>query len=240
MARGSFSRADLDRIDMVVVRRVLAGERLELTRAEHNRVYLELIDALDSAPLRPGGWHNGTRGDRRIALAARGLGKTPKDVTSYIGLLRKRIAERGGVVHPFKPRRTVCDHGHQMTPDNVYVQPGTGKRSCRACRRKANTEWKRRKRNFNAEKTHCPAGHAYDDENTLRYKNRRYCRQCRRDRDWAAYEPTGTPQPAVRNRAKTHCNRGHEFDDKNTYVTKDGRRQCRQCRRDRDARRSKA
>lgn len=29
----------------------------------------------------------------------------------------------------------------------------------------------------------------------------------------------------------THCVRGHEFDDENTYVTPDGRRQCRICRR---------
>lgn len=31
-------------------------------------------------------------------------------------------------------------------------------------------------------KTHCPQGHAYDEENTLRYRGRRYCKACRRSR----------------------------------------------------------
>lgn len=31
----------------------------------------------------------------------------------------------------------------------------------------------------NARKTHCPQGHLYDEENTKRYKGRRYCRTCR-------------------------------------------------------------
>src|SRR5574338_376114 len=29
----------------------------------------------------------------------------------------------------------VCRRGHPMTPDNVYVQPGRGNRSCMTCRR---------------------------------------------------------------------------------------------------------
>ena len=32
-------------------------------------------------------------------------------------------------------RKTVCDYGHEMTPENTYVQPSTGWRTCRACRR---------------------------------------------------------------------------------------------------------
>ena len=31
-------------------------------------------------------------------------------------------------------------------------------------------------------KTHCPQGHAYDDNNTYFYKNERQCRTCRRER----------------------------------------------------------
>lgn len=31
---------------------------------------------------------------------------------------------------------------------------------------------------------------------------------------------------------KTHCKRGHEFTAENTYVRPDGRRSCRQCRRE--------
>ena len=35
----------------------------------------------------------------------------------------------------------------------------------------------------------------------------------------------------VYQRAKTHCKHGHEFTPENTYVTKDGRRKCRECGR---------
>ncbi len=30
-----------------------------------------------------------------------------------------------------------------------------------------------------ANKTHCPKGHAYDEENTIRYKGSRTCRECK-------------------------------------------------------------
>ncbi len=36
-----------------------------------------------------------------------------------------------------------------------------------------------------AAKTHCPQGHPYDDENTLRSGGKRWCRTCRRNQ-WAA------------------------------------------------------
>jgi hypothetical protein len=34
-------------------------------------------------------------------------------------------------------------------------------------------------------------------------------------------------------RAKTHCPQLHPYDDNNTYITKDGKRQCRTCARER-------
>src|SRR5207247_4303104 len=37
------------------------------------------------------------------------------------------------------------------------------------------------------------------------------------------------------NARKTHCKRGHEFDKANTYICKEGKRMCRQCKRDRRA-----
>ncbi|MEU8920351.1 HNH endonuclease signature motif containing protein [Kitasatospora sp. NPDC048545] len=43
----------------------------------------------------------------------------------------------------------------------------------------------------NAIKTHCPAGHAYDAENTYLYDGRRYCKACNRLREWV-----GTRGPA--------------------------------------------
>lgn len=34
--------------------------------------------------------------------------------------------------------KTHCPHGHEYTPENTYVQPVTGGRTCRTCKREAN------------------------------------------------------------------------------------------------------
>lgn len=39
----------------------------------------------------------------------------------------------------------------------------------------------------NAAKTHCPAGHSYDSENTYQYGGHRICKTCTRDRGAARY-----------------------------------------------------
>lgn len=44
------------------------------------------------------------------------------------------------------------------------------------------------------------------------------------------------PLLAARLRAATHCSKGHEFTEANTYVSREGRRTCRACRRERQAR----
>lgn len=76
-----------------------------------------------------------------------------------------------------------------------------------------------------ARKTHCPAGHPYDEVNTYVHDGRRWCRACARVR----YGYQGNPLP----RDRTHCPHGHPYDDVNTYVDPTGRRQCRECRRER-------
>lgn len=45
-----------------------------------------------------------------------------------------------------QPRRSHCIRGHEFTPDNTYVKPSTGKRSCRACRRIHRDEYEARRR----------------------------------------------------------------------------------------------
>lgn len=40
---------------------------------------------------------------------------------------------------------------------------------------------RRRGRNFNLEKTHCPAGHPYDEANTTANRHGRHCRTCARE-----------------------------------------------------------
>ena len=38
-----------------------------------------------------------------------------------------------------------------------------------------------------ADRTHCPSGHPYDEENTYHYRGLRYCRACRKRHQQAAY-----------------------------------------------------
>ncbi len=79
-------------------------------------------------------------------------------------------------------------------------------------------------------RTHCPAGHPYDDDNTRWAAGRRQCRTCERARSDAKRREEGTPL----RRGRTHCARGHEFTPANTLVNRGGR-QCRECRRVADA-----
>lgn len=82
--------------------------------------------------------------------------------------------------------KTVCDRGHDLSPENTYVYP-SGERGCRICR----TDWWRDARDREnpdrmppaSERTHCPLNHAYDVINT--YVNpktgKRTCRTCARN-----------------------------------------------------------
>ena len=90
---------------------------------------------------------------------------------------------------------------------------------------------------INRAKTHCPAGHPYDEENTWRSKKGRHCRQCHREKRWlpqgrklnpAAPKPPRPPK-GHHQKAKTHCPAGHPYDKENTAVY-DGRRNCKTCR----------
>jgi hypothetical protein len=40
---------------------------------------------------------------------------------------------------------------------------------------------------LNSSKTHCPKGHPYEEANVYRYRGRRYCRQCHREKALARY-----------------------------------------------------
>ena len=134
---GAISRAERNAIDMVAVRRVLAGQRGELTRAEHNRVYLELVESFAATPPQSPVVDGRRVSDPRYAAAAVGLGKTPKYVSGYVSRLRSRIEARGGALYPVaRDERTHSSKGHELTPDNTYVPPGLpNSRRCRTCQR---------------------------------------------------------------------------------------------------------
>ncbi len=72
-------------------------------------------------------------------------------------------------------------------------------------------------RTWNANKTHCPHGHEYTEENTHWYRGGRKCRACDR------IKHGGTAEGRT-----THCDRGHEWTDENIYWHC-GFRLCRTC-----------
>jgi hypothetical protein len=75
---------------------------------------------------------------------------------------------------------------------------------------------------INRNKTHCPKGHAYDQQNTyVGVSGSRFCRACRNLR----YRHVGTPMAQ-----RTHCPQGHAYTPENT-ITFRGSRNCLACKR---------
>ena|ERR1017187_3021915 len=88
--------------------------------------------------------------------------------------------------------RTHCKHGHLFDEENTRIRPDGG-RVCRECVRSRSRRYKakmRRQRNAGsvggdrcqAQKTHCPQGHPYDNENTYLWRGKRKCRTGNRER----------------------------------------------------------
>lgn len=84
--------------------------------------------------------------------------------------------------------------------------------------------------NCQSAKTHCPAGHPYDRENTRLGTQKsgvklRVCKMCKLEKSRI---------PALTNNLSiTHCPHGHEYSLENTYVDKMNKRRCKMCLRSR-------
>ena len=106
----------------------------------------------------------------------------------------------------------------------------------------------RERPNRNKEKASCPRGHLYDEANTyVDPAGGRKCRRCireakarmRLDASKKAREREVARASYHRNKGdrlpptgeRTHCPKGHPYDDANTYLTSNGGRGCRECRR---------
>lgn len=88
-----------------------------------------------------------------------------------------------------------CGHGHSLTEANTYVYPeGTtyaGKVVCKDCRIASSRKSQGQehligtpRQTWSAEKTHCPQGHPYDEENTyVAPDGSRKCKKCTYDRN---------------------------------------------------------
>ena len=87
-----------------------------------------------------------------------------------------------------------CVHGHPLSEENTYVDPKTGMRACRTCRRNRKRAIDAEVRvsgsgSANAVKTHCPKGHEYTEENTYIWVGKhgavkRICRTCQKIKRW--------------------------------------------------------
>ncbi len=78
----------------------------------------------------------------------------------------------------------------------------------------------------NRQKTHCPQGHPYNDENTyIRHYDKRDCRTCSRERMRKRKGWNG----GLRNIDKTHCLLGHPFSGDNLHIRPSGARTCMAC-----------
>jgi len=86
--------------------------------------------------------------------------------------LAHRIAyglDKGGL--PKLPLDHLCRHRHCVNPD--HLEPVTSKVNTRRSNVGLNS----------ARKTECPHGHPYDEENTLVYGGKRFCRTCKNQRN---------------------------------------------------------
>lgn len=73
-----------------------------------------------------------------------------------------------------------------------------------------------------AQKTHCPQGHPYDEENTSYTRGKgRACKTCRREKS--------RPYHKIIAARLTHCPQGHPYDAENTGIRKSGSRYCKTC-----------
>lgn len=94
-------------------------------------------------------------------------------------------------------RKTHCQKGHALTPENVRLT-SDGRRRCMACAGLTGEGVGARER----EKTHCPQGHPYDEENTYLRRNSdgsvkcRTCRACGREQARARRAATGRASAA--------------------------------------------
>jgi hypothetical protein len=85
--------------------------------------------------------------------------------------------------------RIKCPMGHYYGGDNLYIDPGGGRR-CRACRRLSmgGNEVKSEKSHRNSAKTHCKRGHPLSGDNLqIGNKGQRVCLACRK-LAWQAYK----------------------------------------------------
>lgn len=89
--------------------------------------------------------------------------------------------------------------------------------------------------------THCPLGHALEGDNVRVERLQRVCVTCSREKSRnRARERSRALGKQPQRRMDTHCVRGHELSEDNLYVAPRGSKDCRTCKREREAARRRA
>lgn len=122
-------------------------------------------------------------------------------------------------------RKTHCEKGHELSGENLYLQPapeGCIARQCRICKNQRNKKDLRARAERRGGWRVTPEEHA---------SNREYMRKKR-----AAIKEALGPNAPVPNGQKKFCKHGHELTPENTAFTKGARegmvqRQCMTCRK---------
>ncbi len=86
----------------------------------------------------------------------------------------------------------------------------------------------------NLQKTHCPQGHPYDEENTYKWRTSRICKLCQDAAD-KRHQASVQKHARAQNVRITICPQGHEYTEDNTYWLR-GKKSCRTCNREKAAR----
>ena len=161
-------------------------------------------------------------------------GSVGRDGRRYCGeCSRRKVREyraRQRQKWPKEPRLT-CKHGHPWARDNIYVNPRTGQRACRACHNERSLARYHRLKVAappKAPRETCKHGHPWTPENIyVTPHGLEKCRECARvrNRRHGAKKRAAKPPKAPR----THCRCGLELAGDNLYVSPGGRKFCRAC-----------
>lgn len=126
------------------------------------------------------------------------------------------------------PDRSKCVHGHELTPENTYEHGGT--KSCKICRNERVSRWYKdhpRPKSIAqpSERTHCPNGHPYDEQNTQivnrgNGKTFRRCAECAKLVARKRYTPA---------KDRTSCRRGHPYTPDSIKYDASGAIRCQVC-----------